>query len=492
METTATRTVEQDSGSFAASDQAVAATPSIHPLRTLFIALFGEPGRVIIWTACMAGLFALSPVINHALIMFVSLTVLIRLGFVLSQSRNSLLNRYGVERRFTVVMRDELLYSIVAAAGAYLAGLDLPRITFLLILAANLVGQLTMLGLARLSLQIMRTQCLDNSDNTQRALIIGTGKRARNLTDYILDRPELQCSILGFLDFNRTNLWRYRDIPLIGHPDKLRDIISANQIDLLLVAVAPEDVASLRPVIATAEKMGVTVAFLPQMFRFDGFAPRCQRFGDQSTVIYRTTSDSRFRLFGKWVVDKIGAVAGIVLFAPIALITALAIKCDSRGPVLFRQQRSGQNGKLFDLYKFRTMCCDAEDMKRKLEQLNEMSGPVFKISDDPRVTRVGKFIRKYSIDELPQFLNVLRGDMSLVGPRPPLPSEVLQYKSWQHRRLSVKPGITCSWQVSGRNNIDFEDWMRLDLDYIDNWSLRKDASLLMRTIPAVLKCDGAS
>ena len=138
------------------------------------------------------------------------------------------------------------------------------------------------------------------------------------------------------------------------------------------------------------------------------------------------------------------------------------------------------------------MCIDAEKKKSELEKLNEMSGPVFKIAEDPRVTRVGRFLRKTSLDEFPQFLNVLMGDMSLVGPRPPLPKEVAQYKKWQHRRLSVKPGVTCTWQVSGRNNIDFEQWMRLDLDYIDNWSLWDDTKIIAKTIPAVLKDSGAS
>ncbi|MCK4460303.1 MAG: sugar transferase, partial [candidate division Zixibacteria bacterium] len=164
---------------------------------------------------------------------------------------------------------------------------------------------------------------------------------------------------------------------------------------------------------------------------------------------------------------------------------------ESRGPVFFKQVRSGLNGKTFKLYKFRTMCADAEHKKDALTNRNEMTGPVFKIADDPRVTRIGRFLRKYSIDEVPQFINVLRGDMSLVGPRPPLPKEVSEYDPWQHRKLSVKPGVTCLWQVNGRNEIDFDDWMRLDLEYIDNWSLWLDAKILARTIPAVIKGSGS-
>jgi lipopolysaccharide/colanic/teichoic acid biosynthesis glycosyltransferase len=172
------------------------------------------------------------------------------------------------------------------------------------------------------------------------------------------------------------------------------------------------------------------------------------------------------------------------------IAAAIAIKIDSRGPVFFKQTRSGINGKTFKLWKFRTMENDAEKKKAELLEKNEMSGPVFKISDDPRVTKVGRFLRKYSIDEFPQFLNVLRGDMSLVGPRPALPSEVAGFEPWQHRKLSVKPGLTCLWQADGRNSIDFEDWMKMDLKYIDNWSLWEDTKIIARTIPTVLKGSG--
>ena len=170
---------------------------------------------------------------------------------------------------------------------------------------------------------------------------------------------------------------------------------------------------------------------------------------------------------------------------------ALAIKLDSPGPVFFRQRRVGLQGRTFDIFKFRSMYLDAEERLESLRAQNEMSGPVFKMKNDPRITRVGRFIRRTSLDEFPQFWNVLRGEMSVVGPRPPLPSEVRQYKRWQRRRLSVKPGITCVWQISGRNNIDFDRWMQLDLEYIDQWSLWNDIQICLKTIPAVLGSRGA-
>jgi lipopolysaccharide/colanic/teichoic acid biosynthesis glycosyltransferase len=173
------------------------------------------------------------------------------------------------------------------------------------------------------------------------------------------------------------------------------------------------------------------------------------------------------------------------------LLSALAIRLTSAGPVLFRQERVGLNGRRFSLYKFRTMIVDAERQRDALLSLNEMDGPVFKISRDPRVTPVGAFLRRSSLDELPQLFNVLWGQMSLVGPRPPIPSEVRQYEAWQRRRLSMKPGITCLWQVNGRNKIGFRQWMAMDLEYIDKWSLGLDLKILAQTIPAVLKREGA-
>jgi len=207
-------------------------------------------------------------------------------------------------------------------------------------------------------------------------------------------------------------------------------------------------------------------------------------------LVYRSVPENRAALYLKSLFDKIGALVGLTLALPIMLVTALLIRLESKGPVFFKQWRTGENGKPFKLYKFRTMCVDAEDRKKSLADQNEMSGPVFKISKDPRITTVGRFLRKYSIDELPQFINILKGEMSLVGPRPPLPSEVSNYQPWQHRKLSIKPGVTCLWQVNGRNTVDFDEWMRLDLEYIDNWSLALDAKILLRTVPTVPKGTG--
>lgn len=190
-------------------------------------------------------------------------------------------------------------------------------------------------------------------------------------------------------------------------------------------------------------------------------------------------------------IDVVLSVIALIVLVPLVLAITVAIKLDSRGPALFYQTRIGKNGRKFQLYKFRSMCEDAEKIRATLVHLNEAQGPIFKIKRDPRITRVGGLLRKSSLDELPQLINVLKGEMSLVGPRPPLPNEVEQYDQRAMRRLSVIPGITCLWQISGRSDLSFDQWVALDLDYIDNQSLWLDFAILMRTIPAVLTARGA-
>ena len=201
-------------------------------------------------------------------------------------------------------------------------------------------------------------------------------------------------------------------------------------------------------------------------------------------VEFDNIDENRKRIYeiSKRAIDIIGAGSGLLLLSPVIAIVACAVKFTSKGPIFFSQKRVGKNGQLFDMYKFRSMVVNAEELKEKLAHQNEMSGPMFKMKDDPRVTKVGKFIRKTSLDELPQLWNVLKGDMSLVGPRPSLPKEVKQFEKWMYKRLTVKPGLTCYWQVSGRNNIDFEDWMKLDISYVEDRNLWIDIKLIFKTV----------
>ncbi|WP_326511622.1 sugar transferase [Clostridium intestinale] len=200
----------------------------------------------------------------------------------------------------------------------------------------------------------------------------------------------------------------------------------------------------------------------------------------RGNILYREKKYDFYTVV-KRLIDILGSLVGLILLSPIFFIVAILIKIDSKGSVIFSQNRIGKDGKLFKMYKFRSMVVNAEDLKKKILKQNEMSGPMFKIKDDPRVTKIGKFIRKTSIDELPQLFNVLKGEMSLVGPRPSLPEEVEKFEVWMMKRLEIKPGLTCYWQISGRNNIDFEEWMKLDIKYVQDRSICIDIKLILKT-----------
>jgi len=397
----------------------------------------------------------------------------------------------GTTLRFKRFILTELELSATLVALIFFVGWPATQQFLGIFIVLNLLLQLTLMPLSRLVVSGVTPLATNGSSPcARRVLIIGTGKQAKQAADIIADCPEMDTSLIGFLDFHRKGLWRYRDVPLIGHPDRLAEIVTNGHVDAIFLAVEQEDISSSQRLFQKAEEMGVTIAVMPSVFNTNIAKPSLVDISGLPALIYSSTPTNRVALFAKRVIDPLMALIGIIASSPFLIAVAIWIKLDSKGPVLFSQPRSGLNGKTFSLYKFRTMCNDAEEKKSTLQTLNEMSGPVFKIKDDPRISRLGKQLRKYSIDELPQLFNILKGDMSLVGPRPALPKEVSQYEPWQHRKLSVRPGLTCLWQVSGRNSIGFEEWMKLDLQYIDNWSLWLDAKLIARTIPTVLKGTG--
>lgn len=333
--------------------------------------------------------------------------------------------------------------------------------------------------------------------NLQRVLIVGDGKRARSVAEIIMANPQWGVKIMGFiaagdsLPLESKTLRRINDIPVIGSLDILSRFVKARRVDWIIFASDFNEREQMQNAIRECHLMGIKTMVLADIPAPVNIRRQIVEFGNQIVIVSNPEPEITFSLLLKSVLDRILAFWGLVILSPILSIVALLVKITSPGPVFFKQKRLGLNGRAFVMYKFRTMVRNADNLKKALLPKNEMDGPVFKMKNDPRVTPLGKFLRKTSLDELPQLFNVLRGDMSLVGPRPPLPAEVKRYDLWQRRKLSVKPGITCLWQINGRNEIPFRDWMKMDLEYIDNWSLWLDLKILARTIPTVLSGRGA-
>ena len=242
--------------------------------------------------------------------------------------------------------------------------------------------------------------------------------------------------------------------------------------------------------ISKCRDIGVIFHLQSDVLKFAGLNPRLSTLYQQYFLSFRNTPENYLALMAKRAIDYLLSITILILTSPIMAILSLLIKLEDGGPVFFKQVRVGKNGRHFKCLKFRTMVVNAEELQGQLMSKNEQDGPVFKIKDDPRITRIGKFLRKTSIDEFPQFINVLMGDMSIVGPRPPIPAEVKQYKRNLTRRLSINPGITCIWQVSGRNNISFDKWMEMDMQYIDNWSLKLDFIIMLKTCKVIFSGNG--
>jgi exopolysaccharide biosynthesis polyprenyl glycosylphosphotransferase len=275
--------------------------------------------------------------------------------------------------------------------------------------------------------------------------------------------------------------------------ERLVELLHEHSINGVIVSSKRSFFDQVESAIKACELEGVEVWLVADFFKTQICRTTIDDFYGQPVLVFRAVPEASWESVLKQVMDFFGALLALAILAIPLAIVALLVKITSPGPIFFRQQRSGLNGRPFVLYKFRTMVTNAEQLKHELAAMNEMSGPVFKVTNDPRITALGRFLRKFSIDEFPQLFNVLRGEMSLVGPRPLPVDEVKRFHDPAHRRrLSVKPGLTCLWQISGRNNVkDFKDWVRLDLEYIDNWSLWLDCKILCRTVPVVLVGLGA-
>jgi exopolysaccharide biosynthesis polyprenyl glycosylphosphotransferase len=458
----------------------------------LTMRLCGYVGGIVLAIGSLLATATIFQVDKHWLLEAAAAIMLVRyLRHVIAKS-SSVLAVHLLQGKVHKILIEEIQFSIAFLAACFVMEWPIASRIVAVFLLTNTVVQVGLMALSRpiAGWIFSRKRSGGRPAFSRTALVVGTGPKGTKVADAIQNSPELDAQVVGFLDYHRRGLWRFHDIPLVGHPDQLERLIIAEQIDALFIALDSSDIAHSDQLFRTAEKMGVVVYVLPDMYNPEIARSSMVHLNGFPALVYQTAPRGTVSITLKSLVDKIGAAIGFILSAPIWIVTIIAIKMDSRGPIFFRQIRSGLNGRRFELYKFRTMSVDAELKKRELRSRNEMSGPVFKIRNDPRLTGIGRFLRKYSIDELPQLVNILKGDMSLVGPRPPIPEEVSKYQPWQRRKLSVKPGLTCLWQVNGRNAIGFEDWMKLDLEYIDNWSLALDAKIIARTVPAVLKGSG--
>ena len=332
--------------------------------------------------------------------------------------------------------------------------------------------------------------------NTRHLLILGTNERAIEFSEWVTARPELGYHIVGFVDDDWSGIAKFE---ASGHKrcstfSTLAKFLRHNVVDEAAIYLPLrsyyEHAAQL---VSLCEQHGILIRMDSQIFKSKGQDPAVLDLEGNSSFMAIASSTNVWHAMAKRFIDCFVSIAILIALAPVFLIVALLVKFTSEGPVFFRQTRVGLNKRMFSIYKFRTMIVDAEKVQDKLLAKNEMSGPVFKIKEDPRITALGRFLRKTSIDELPQVLNVLKGEMSLVGPRAmSLRDYQLFDQDWHRRRFSVRPGITCLWQIYGRNSIPFEQWMELDLQYIDKWSLWLDIKILAQTLPAVLRGTGAA
>ncbi|HYX92029.1 MAG TPA: sugar transferase [Myxococcaceae bacterium] len=325
-------------------------------------------------------------------------------------------------------------------------------------------------------------------------LVIGSGPLARCTIEDLTRVRVRRGRVVGVLRFAQDPACDWvGSVPVLGVSDELERLLRERAIDEVYVAGKYDAHArAMQNAVSTCERLGIPFALPAHGLRVQRAHHLTPGATADGFLHYLPHSPQPHQRALKRLFDVVLSATSLLVLAPAFAAVALLIKLDSPGPVFFRQQRVGLRGRTFAMLKFRTMVQGAEKIRAELDQKNEQRGPVFKIKNDPRITAVGRFLRKHSIDELPQLLNVLRGEMSIVGPRPPLPSEVQKYAAWQRRRLSVRPGLTCIWQVSGRNQITFDEWMLLDMQYIDHWSFREDLRLVLRTVPVVLTGRGAS
>jgi exopolysaccharide biosynthesis polyprenyl glycosylphosphotransferase len=399
---------------------------------------------------------------------------------------------FSLSGEILVVLKAAALNTVCFLAFSSLFSIEMISMRFLLIFW---IVSTAVLSLARLTLRLVAAQIRIRGKDPRLILLIGTNPRAVEFARGLLENPGRGYRLLGFVDDDWPGMSAFEKtgFAVVSNFAGLTEFLRRNVVDEVAIYFPfgsfyqhSSEVANL------CEQHGITMRFSSDLFGLKGTRWRAEEFGEDHHIATYTGSSELWPRTMKRMLDVTGALCAVLILSPILVAAACAIKLISTGPVFFLQERVGLNKRRFKILKFRTMIPDAEKLMPSIERYNEVTGPVFKMKNDPRITRVGKFLRRSSIDELPQLLNVLSGDMSLVGPRP-LP--VRDYEGfsvdWQRRRFSVKPGITCLWQVNGRSGISFDEWMLLDLQYMDQWSLWLDLKILVKTVPSVLRGLGA-
>lgn len=351
---------------------------------------------------------------------------------------------------------------------------------------------IVLLGVSRLTIQAARAHLRRYGVGVERMVLVGAGDVGRMVMRNVVARPELGYQLIGFLDDDpaksSTDIGPFR---ALGPVDNFAQVTAEEDINSVIICLPWQSHRTLRRVLRACDQAGVRAYVVPDLFQITRNQMKVESLNGIPLISTRQVSIQGWNLVLKRASDLVLSAALGLVTLPFILLMALAIRLDSPGPVLYSQVRVGKEGKRFRCFKFRTMVVGADKMRRELDEKNEASGPLFKMRNDPRLTQVGRFLRRYSLDELPQLINIFRGEMSLVGPRPNLPEEVDQYLEWHKKRLAASPGITGLWQVSGRSDLSFDEMVLLDIYYVENWNLGLDFVILLRSIPAVLGARGA-
>jgi exopolysaccharide biosynthesis polyprenyl glycosylphosphotransferase len=415
------------------------------------------------------------------------------------------------ERETFAIVRSGLLAGAIFVLAIYALRLDaalleddqISRLWIALLFAASTV----LVIVERIGLRLVARRLRTRGLNFRTVLIVGTSPSARDIAAAIAAHPQWGLQLLGFVSGNggaetaqqpgeipadRGAAAAESAAPIVGTIDDIPRLVEEMVVDEVIFAVGRRQLDELEDLFLLLEELGIGTRVSLNLFPHTRARIGLVDLDGTPLLSFSTVPMNQLQALSKRTIDIVVSFLMLTLGSPVIVAIALGVKLTSKGPVLFKQERCGLNGRRFTLLKFRTMVADAEQRREDVAHLNERDGPVFKIKRDPRVTPFGQFLRKFSLDEIPQLWNVLRGDMSLVGPRPPIPAEVKDYERWQRRRLSMKPGLTCLWQVRGRNEVAFHRWMELDLEYIDTWSPWLDLKILLKTIPAVLSGRGAS